>query len=259
MIQNKPSVYNGFGVYKIGGVGGGLGPYGVDWAGGGWSTKNVFRHFNQSVSNGGTHDWYDVPGFGFAAPYYTDRRTTPGVFPYVYTNFRREDEHEIKISFIYNVDTPPNGIFCGCLSEDYNTIFSLEFRPQYSDAFFIIPSNGGWGSQLINVIGVNDFSGKRKKISCYLKHYANSDKFYMAFYVDDKLKLDSEVILNDVKYYSDYKSFILGGIKDNSNSAVQRNYWVLYESFYKINGDFLAMSPSNRNFIANDLNILDWT
>lgn len=256
----KPSIYKGAGVYKTGAGGGGLGPYGVDWASGGWSTKNVFRRFNSSVTNGGTHDWYDVPGFGFTAPYYSDRKTTPGVYPYVYTNFRREDDHEVKISFIYNVEgTPENGIFCGCIYEDYNTIFSLEFRPQYNDAFFIIPSNGSWGSQHINVIGINDFIGKRKKITCYLKHYANSDKFYMAFYVDDKLKLENEVIRNNVKYYSDYKSFILGGIKDLTTNAVQRDYWILYESFYKINGDFLPMSANNRNVISNELNILDWT
>ena len=255
----KPSVYNGNGVYNNGATGDGLGPYGVDWASGGWSAKNMFRRPNQSVSNGGTHDWYDVPGFGFAAPYYTDRKTTPAVYPQVWTDFKREDEHEVKISFLTKVSYPSDVILCGCINEDYNTIFSLEFRYGKDDAFFIIPSNGTWGSQLINVIGVSQFFEPEKKITCYLKHYANTDKFYMAFLVDDKIKLENEITLNDVKYYSDFRSFRLGGIKELSANAVQRNFWILYESFYKINGDFLALSVNHRNDMSYNLNVLDWT
>ena len=80
----------------------------------------------------------------------------------------------------------------------------------------------------------------------------------MAFYVDNKLKIENEVTLNDVKYYSDFRSFKLGGIKTLTSNAVESYCWVLYESFYKINGDFLPLSVNHRNEMSSQLNILDW-
>lgn len=251
----KPSIYNGAGIYKIGAEDGGLGPYGVDWASGGWTQKQMFRRPNDSVTNGGTHNWYDVPGFGFVAPYHSDRRTTPGVFPLVYTDFLRSDEHEIKISFIFNIDFPGNCILCGNKTGNYGDFLSIEANP--AEMVFYAPNTQGWGYRSINLQDVSTSNKKRKKQTLILKHFANTDKFNFSYFVDDVKLSEKEQELTDL-IWPNKNHFMLGGIKDNYNNASQRNCWILYESYFKKNGDFMNNSDIV-NYIDKDLNILDWT
>ena len=100
---------------------------------------------------------------------------------------------------------------------------------------------------------------KRKKQTLILKHFANTDKFKFSYFVDIILLSEKENTLSNIKWVNNNSNIvILGGIKDNSNNAVQRNCWILYESYFKVNGDFLPNTSNNGNFIPNDLDVLDY-
>ena len=253
----KPSIYKGAGIYKAGAEGGGLGPYGVDWVNGGWSNKQLFRRQNASVTNGGTHDWYDVPCFGFVAPFSSDRKTTPGVYPYHRSDFKREDEQEIKISFMFNKDYPDSVILCGNYNTNYNQYPSLEAKD--NGMIFLMSTTANWGDCFMVLPDVNILNKKRKKQTLILKHFANTDKFKLSYLVDNVLLSEKENTLSNIKWVNDNSNIvILGGIKDNINNAVQRDCWILYESYFKVNGDFLPNKSSNGNFISNHLDVFDY-